>query len=98
MFLHGNTTIEGTPLSNTLLNSLKEVSTVEGIVESLRDYKYLSIMDDVAEKIEVKVLEFYRDKQPFSTIEIGVILFDMQGSIIGISDSAQSWLNLTKTR
>jgi hypothetical protein len=55
-------------------------------------------MDDVAERIEVKVLEFYRDKQPFSTMEVGVILFDMQGSIIGISDSAQSWLNLTKTR
>src|SRR5574337_255256 len=32
-FLQSNTNIEGTPLSNTILNRLKEVSTVEGIVE-----------------------------------------------------------------
>ena len=78
--------------------SFKEVSTIEGIVELLREYKYLSIMDEVAEKVETKVLEFYRDKQPFTTLEVGVILFDMKGSIIGISNSAQTWLNVTKTK
>ena len=85
-------------LPNAILNHLKEVSTVEGIVELLREYKYLSIMDEVAEKVETKVLEFYRDKQPFPTLEVGVILFDMKGSIIGISNSAQTWLNVTKTK
>jgi len=83
-----------TRLPNAILNHLKEVSTVEGIVELLREYKYLPIMDEVAEK----VLEFYRDKQPFPTLEGGVILFDMKGSIIGISNSAQTWLNVTKTK
>jgi cobalt-precorrin-5B (C1)-methyltransferase len=87
-----------TRLPNAILNHLKEVSTVEGIVELLREYKYLSIMDEVAEKVETKVLEFYRDKQPFPTLEVGVILFDMKGSIIGISNSAQTWLNVTKTK
>jgi len=87
-----------TRLPNAILNHLKEVSTIEGIVELLREYKYLSIMDEVAEKVETKVLEFYRDKQPFPTLEVGVILFDMKGSIIGISNSAQTWLNVTKTR
>lgn len=87
-----------TRLPNAILNHLKEVSTVEGIVELLREYKYLSIMDEVAEKVKTKVLEFYRDKQPFPTLEVGVILFDMKGSIIGISNSAQTWLNVTKTR
>jgi len=87
-----------TRLPNAILNHLREVSTVEGIVELLREYKYLSIMDEVAEKVETKVLEFYRDKQPFPTLEVGVILFDMKGSIIGISNSAQTWLNVTKTK
>ena len=88
----------GTRLPDAMLNHLKEVSTVEGIVELLREYKYLSIMNEVAEKVETKVLEFYRDKQPFPTLEVGVILFDMKGSIIGISNSAQKWLNVTKTK
>ncbi|MBM2834820.1 MAG: hypothetical protein HW406_1981 [Candidatus Brocadiaceae bacterium] len=87
-----------TRLPNAILTHLKEVSTVEGIVELLREHKYLSIMDEVAEKVETKVLEFYRDKQPFPTLEVGVILFDMKGSIIGISISAQTWLNVTKTK
>jgi len=87
-----------TRLPDAMLNHLKEVSTVEGIVELLREYKYLSIMNEVAEKVETKVLEFYRDKQPFPALEAGVILFDMKGSIIGISNSAQTWLNVTKTR
>jgi len=87
-----------TRLPNAILNHLKEVSTIEGIVELLREYKYLSIMDAVAEKVETKVLEFYRVKQPFPTLEVGVILFDMKGSIIGISSSAQTWLDVTKTK
>ncbi len=87
-----------TRLPNAILNNLKEVSTIEGIVELLREYKYLSIMDAVAEKVETKVLEFYRVKQPFPTLEVGVILFDMKGSIIGISSSAQTWLDVTKTK
>ncbi len=87
-----------TRLPEAMLNHLKEVSTVEGIVELLKEYKYLSIMNEVAEKVETKVLEFYRDKQPFSTLDVGVILFDMKGSIIGISNSAQKWLNVTKTK
>ena len=55
-------------------------------------------MNEVAEKVETKVLEFYRDKQPFPALEVGVTLFDMKGSIIGISNSAQTWLNVTKTK
>ena len=87
-----------TRLPNAILNHLKEASTIEGIVELLREYKYLSVMDEVAEKVETKVLEFYRDKQPFPTLDVGVILFDMKGSIIGISNSTQKWLNVTKTK
>ena len=87
-----------TRLPNAMLNHLKEVSTVEGIVELLKENKYLSIMNEVAEKVETKVLEFYRDKQPFPTLDVGVILFDMKGSIVGISGNALTWVNITKTR
>ena len=87
-----------TRLPNAILNHLKEVSTVEGIVELLREYKYLSIMDEVAEKVEDKIRAFYKGGQQFAPTEVGVILFDMKGSIIGISNSAQTWLNVTKTR
>ncbi|MFN3533385.1 MAG: cobalt-precorrin-5B (C(1))-methyltransferase, partial [Candidatus Brocadia sp.] len=96
-FLHGNTSIEGAPLSNTILNRLKEVSTVEGIVELLRDYRYLSVMDEIAERIVDKVRAFFKGEQLPPT-EVGVILFDMKGSIVGISNSAQSWLNLIKIK
>jgi cobalt-precorrin-5B (C1)-methyltransferase len=87
-----------TRLPDAMLNHLKEVSTVEGIVEVLKEYKYLSIMNEAAEKVETKVLEFLKGEQSFSPIESGVILFDMKGSVVGISDSAQTWLNAIKTR
>ena len=85
-------------LPNTILNHLKEVSTVEGIVELLRDAGHLAVMNDVAERIEAKVLSFCRGERPFAPTGVGVILFDMKGSIIGISNSAQTWLNVTKTK
>src|SRR3990172_4493735 len=85
-------------LPNTILNHLKEVSTVEGIVELLRDAGHLAVMNDVAERIEAKVLSFCKGERPFTSTEVGVILFDMKGSVIGISNSAQTWLNVTKTK
>lgn len=85
------------PLSDTILNTLKETSTVEGIVEVLQDAN-VSIMNEVAVMIENKVLEFCREKQPSAMREFGIVLFDMKGSVIGISDGAQKWLNIIKTR
>ncbi|MBM4066135.1 MAG: cobalamin biosynthesis protein CbiD [Planctomycetes bacterium] len=80
------------------LDNLKEISTIEGIVEELRISGNLSIMNGVAEMIEDKVLAYLKGKQPPAPPEVGVILFDMKGSIIGISNSAQTWLNVTKTK
>ena len=86
------------PLSDEILNKLKTVSTIEGMVEILRECNNLSAMNAAAKRIEIKVLEFLMGEQPFAPAEAGVILFDMKGSIVGISDSAQTWLNLTKTK
>lgn len=55
-------------------------------------------MDKVAEMIEDKVRAFYKGEQQFALTEVGVILFDMKGSIVGISDSARIWLNLIKIK
>ena len=85
-------------LSEEIINSLKGVSTVEGMVEQLRISGNLSVMNEIAEMIEDQVLAFCRGERPFAPTEIGIILFDMKGSIIGISKSAQTWLNAIKTK
>ena len=87
-----------TKIQNSILDRLTEVSTVEGIVELLRDAGYLALMNDVAEKIGDKVTAFCRGERPFVPTVVGVILFDMKGVITGISDSARTWLDGIKTK
>lgn len=84
--------------SDEITGKLKESPTVEGIVELLRDSGCLSVMNNVAEEIEVKVRDFLNDKRLFIPGAVGIILFDMKGAVIGISNNAQTWLNTTKTR
>src|SRR3990172_2134684 len=78
---------------STILDTLKRSSTIEGMVEILRDYGGLFILNDVANKIETTILEFLRYK-----LEAGVILFDMKGSIVGMSNNAKTWLEAIKTK
>lgn len=96
--LYDLTRIKSPLLSSAMLNGLKEATTVEGMVELLREYGNLSIMDEVAESIEDKVRAFCTGGQQFYPAEIGVILFDMKGAVVGTSNGAQSWLNHTKTK
>ncbi|OQY98279.1 MAG: cobalamin biosynthesis protein CbiD [Candidatus Brocadia sp. UTAMX2] len=96
--LSRNTKVKSPPLSGTMLKGFKEATTVEGMVELLQEYGNLSIMDKIAGMIEAKIYAFYQDGQQYIRPEVGVILFDMKGSVVGISDSAQSWLNHTKTK
>ncbi len=96
--LHDNTLANSPPLPNAILNRLRETTTVEGMVELLREYENLFIMNVAAERIEDKVLEFYKSRLQSVPAEAGVILFDMKGLVVGISDSAQSWLNHVKTK
>ena len=55
-------------------------------------------MNNVAEEIEAKVRDFLHGKAPGIPETIGIILFDMKGTVIGISNNAQTWLNTTKTK
>lgn len=95
---HENTPMKSPFPPATMLNRVKEATTVEGMVELLQEYGYLSIMDKVAGMIEARVDAFYQDGQRFAPPEVGVILFDMKGVIAGISDHAQSWLNQIKIK
>ncbi|MCF6149039.1 MAG: cobalt-precorrin-5B (C(1))-methyltransferase [Candidatus Kuenenia sp.] len=70
-----------------MLNELKEASTVEGILELLHKNNILSLMDSVAVKIEDKVCEFMHHE-----VDAGVVLFNMEGSVVGKSGSAKKWL------
>lgn len=96
--LHDNTPKDSPFRSSAMLHGAKEAATVEGIVELLHKHGNLSIMNKIAEKIEDKVLEFYKGKLQPVPVKVGVILFDMKGSVVGISDSAQLWLNHVKTK
>ena len=93
--LHGGDT--GHP-PDELINKLKESPTVEGIVELLKDSGFLRVMNNVAEEIEVKVRDFLQVKATSIPEMVGIILFDMKGAVIGISNNAQTWLNTTKTK
>ncbi|MBI5309137.1 MAG: cobalamin biosynthesis protein CbiD, partial [Planctomycetes bacterium] len=84
--------------SNEIIGKLKASPTVEGIVELLRDSGYLPVMNNVAEELEVKVRDFLHGKALIIPETIGIILFDMKGTVIGISNNAQTWLNTTKTK
>ncbi len=81
-----------------IINKLKDSPTVEGIVELLKDSGFLLVMNNVAEEIEVKVRDFLRGKYLIIPDMVGIILFDMKGAVIGISNNAQTWLNTTKTK
>ncbi|HHT9150382.1 MAG TPA: cobalt-precorrin-5B (C(1))-methyltransferase CbiD [Candidatus Wujingus californicus] len=80
-------------VADEIFNNLKGISTIEGMVEILRDYGGLFILNYVANKIESTILKFLQCK-----LEAGVILFDMKGSIVGISNNAKTWLEAIKTK
>jgi cobalt-precorrin-5B (C1)-methyltransferase len=84
--------VRNIPLPDVVRDALEGASTVEGIVGVLQDAN-ISVMNKVAEMIADRVLAFCREKQPSAAGEIGVILFDMKGSVTGISGSAQKWIN-----
>ncbi len=91
--------IKQIPLPDMIQNCLQATSTVEGMVELLREQKSLSAMNEIVEKIEAKVREFIsRNEHTFIPTELGVILFDIKGSVISVSQNAQSWLNTIKTK
>lgn len=86
-------------LSDMIQYRLQETPTVEGIVELLREHKSLSVMNEIADRIEIKIREFVnRSGHLFIPEELGIILFDMRGSVIGFSNKAQLWLNTIETR
>jgi cobalt-precorrin-5B (C1)-methyltransferase len=84
--------------SDNLPETLRKTPTVEGIVDTLKSYNIVSVMNYAAEQIEAKAVTFCNGKPPLTALNIGVILFDMKGSIIGISGNALTWLNTQRKK
>ncbi len=65
---------------NSVIEKIKESTTVEGIIQEVEKAKELNIFNNIAEMVREAASAFLNDKQ-----EIGVVLFDMQKKIIGYS-------------
>ena len=73
-------------ISSELINEIDSSSTVEGMVEILKEHDKLHIFDCVADKIQSSANKFVLSKA-----KIGTILFDMRKNIVGVSKGFKDW-------
>lgn len=78
--------LEEEGVERTLVAAAKNSPTVEGIIQELRGRGMLSVMGNVADRIEGKLQKFLGP-----AVDTGVVLFDMQMGIVGISKGARNW-------
>ncbi|HHT9134205.1 MAG TPA: cobalt-precorrin-5B (C(1))-methyltransferase CbiD [Candidatus Avalokitesvara rifleensis] len=78
--------LEENGLEESIVGAVKDSPTVEGIIQQLRERDKLFMMENIADIIEGKAREFLG-----SEIDMGVVLFDMQMDVIGISKGAKGW-------
>ena len=74
-------------VDDALLRELSDMSTVEGIIQTLRKRATLAPMDELSELIEENIKGYLQRTKP-----IPVILFDMERRLIGLSDTARQWI------
>ncbi|ODS34671.1 MAG: hypothetical protein SCARUB_00251 [Candidatus Scalindua rubra] len=73
-------------VNSELLKSLDASSTVEGMVEILREHDLLNIFNRIADDIQSSARRFISAKS-----KIGIVLFDMNKNIIGVSKGFKDW-------
>ncbi len=73
-------------LEEEILMVTKASPTVEGILQELRARNKLEFVNSVADEIETKILALLHEQT-----EAGVILFDMESNIAGLSRGAVLW-------
>ncbi|MFQ5715077.1 MAG: cobalt-precorrin-5B (C(1))-methyltransferase CbiD [Candidatus Scalinduaceae bacterium] len=73
-------------ISSELINEIDSSSTVEGMVEILRENDKLHIFDCIADMIQSSANKFVSSKT-----KIGIILFDMRKNIVGVSKDFKDW-------
>ncbi|MFQ5957632.1 MAG: cobalt-precorrin-5B (C(1))-methyltransferase CbiD, partial [Candidatus Brocadiales bacterium] len=79
-------------LEEGIVEAIKDSPTVEGRIQQLAQRGKLYMMEDVANKIENKARELLGPKT-----DAGVVLFDMQMTVIGISEGARNWQKRLET-
>ncbi len=85
--------LEEEGLEEETLKTLKDSPTVEGILQGLKLLNKLKLIDCVADRIEFAAETLLHGK-----VEMGVILFDMELGIAGLSRGARKWQGGLATR
>lgn len=78
--------IESEGIEQSVIDVVKNSTTVEGMVQEIRKIEKLHIFNKLAETIAASASSFLENKH-----KIGVILFDMTKKIAGLSRNAEDW-------
>ncbi len=78
--------LEENGLEESIIRIIKDSPTVEGIIQQLKRNDKLFMMDDIADMIGHKARGLLG-----SEVDVGVVLFDMQMDVTGISKGATDW-------
>lgn len=73
-------------MSPSLINQFKDSSTVEGMVEIIKEHGIMQIFNRIADDVQSSA-----DRYISSKTNIGTILFDMKKNIIGVSKGFKDW-------
>ncbi|MHC4357798.1 MAG: cobalt-precorrin-5B (C(1))-methyltransferase CbiD [Planctomycetota bacterium] len=84
--------LEENGLEQDVIESVKDSTTVEGIIRGLRRRNHLSMMGDIADRIEDKAKDFLGP-----AVDTGVVLFDMEMDVISISRGGTDWQKRLRT-
>ncbi len=69
-------------ISSALIKELNDSSTVEGMVEIIKEHNVMQVFDRIADDVQLSAERYISSKA-----NIGTILFDMRKNIIGVSKS-----------
>ncbi len=81
--------LESENAPEALIAAAKESTTIEGIIEAARNSGKLCVFDKAADLAQSAASKFLKNRA-----EIGVILFDMQKSVVGQSKNIQNFKDL----
>ena len=73
-------------ISSALINELNDSSTVEGMVEIIKEHNDMQVFDRIADNVQSSADQYISSKA-----NIGTILFDMRKNIIGVSKGFKDW-------
>ncbi len=73
-------------LSTAVVNKLNDSSSVEGMVEIIKEHNDMQVFDRIADDVQSAA-----DRNISSKAKIGTILFDMRKNIIGVSKGFKDW-------